>query len=221
MKDDKQKDTICTNITCRPVPGGDEEKDLILELRNYKNEIIAEYEFNKKFTPIKQFRVEVSKDGITPISDWMFFVPYDTGDRACLHLMPKGTQDYIFIDISKDLYEKLQQYIPENEKKISKEYPGPNLRAVEYLAKEQKNYLPVENGNNQNTDDEKNNNQDKRPEIEWWMILLCLVLVGFIFIIITINEQKEYDEKHNKQAKEINTKPLSYNLDGNKREIEK
>ena len=217
MKDDKQNDTICTNITTKPT---DKEDEPILEFRNSKNEIIAEYEFNKKFTPKKQLRVEVSKDGIAPISDWMFFVPYDTGDRACIHLMPKDTKDYIFIDISKDLYEKLQQHIPENEKKMSKEYPGPNLRAIEYLAKEQKN-LPVENGNNQNTDDEKNNNQDKRPEIEWWMILLCLVLVGFIFIIITINEQKEYDEKHNKQAKEINTKPLSYNLDGNKREIEK
>ena len=50
----------------------------------------------------------------------------------------------------------------------------------------------------------------KRPEIAGWMILVCVVLVGFIFIIRTKLKQQEYDNKYKNIQNNI-----SYNLDNN------
>ena len=38
--------------------------------------------------------------------------------------------------------------------------------------------------------------KEKRPEVKWWMIALCFLLIGIIFILNTLQRQQEYDEKH-------------------------
>ena len=59
----------------------------------------------------------------------------------------------------------------------------------------------IEFGPASKTIDEKENKvnsqeKEKRPEVKWWMIALCFLLIGIIFILNTLQRQQEYDEKH-------------------------
>ena len=48
--------------------------------------------------------------------------------------------------------------------------------------------------------------EEPRPEIEWWMILLCLILIGLFFIIKTKYEQGKWDEEHKQRMDQISNK---------------
>ena len=71
---------------------------------------------------------------------------------------------------------------------------------------------------NKNNEKEKINQQPaeqqdnlKRPEVTWWAILLCFILIGFIIIYFQLKAQKEYDK--NKETEKKLTNNANNNLD--------
>ena len=107
----------------------------------------------------------------------------------------------------KNFYKKKPyQRHPQSETQISKQNT-PTTQDTE-------NETDEELQDNENNSKNKNENkEDQRPEIKWWMWLLCVLIIGIFIVLSVKKQQNKYDEEH----KDVKNNSKNTNLESQKK----
>ena len=108
-------------------------------------------------------------------------------------------------DVNDDIQENASQ------EKEKEEVLQSNINEIKKDVSKEKENVKQQNNNNKKNAKRKSESTPSRPEIAIWMVLLCIILIGLIFVIKTKIEQKEWDKKY----KNIQNKNVSNNLENN------